>query len=128
MVVLSVVVQFRSLGSRFRVLRVGLGFLLAALDTGVDFLQTFADSLRDWWFGGQMVSGYAESLLVGGVLHVDDLAVRSFIRVGTLLDKHSVRVGIGEVLQVAGLFVDDVVTGLISAKGSKREVIWLQNV
>lgn len=116
MVVLAVVVKFRSLSSRFRVLRVRLGFLLATLDSGVDLLQTLADTFRDWWFGWQMVSGHTESLLVGGVLHVDDLSVGSFVRVGTLLNEHSVRVGIREVLKVAGFFVDNVVTGLIPSK------------
>lgn len=113
MIVLSVVVQLSPLGGRLRVFGIILALLLATSDSGVDLLQTLADALRDWWFGRQMVTGHSETLLVGGVLHVDDLPVGSLVRVGTLLDQHSVGVGVGEVLQIAGLFVDDIVAGLV---------------
>lgn len=112
MIVLPVVVQFSSLGSRFRVFGIIFALLLATSDSGVDLLQTLPDALGDWRFGWQVVTGHSEAPLVGGVLHVDDLTIGGFVRVGTLLYQDSIGVGV-EVLKVAGLLVDDVVSGLV---------------
>lgn len=60
-----------------------------------------------------MIAGGAESVLVGGVLNDDLLAVGSEIGVRTLLDESAAGTIFGDVLQVASLRGVDVVSGFV---------------
>uniref|UniRef100_A0A182QM68 Uncharacterized protein n=1 Tax=Anopheles farauti TaxID=69004 RepID=A0A182QM68_9DIPT len=68
--------------------------------------------LRNGGRSRKAIALHAETVLVGGVLHLDHLPVRCLVRVGALLHQNAVRIILGRIFQVAGLLVHDVIAGL----------------
>lgn len=116
LVVLAIVVQ---LGARLRRLgEVGvfaqtlLTSLLLQLDAGIDQVEALLNLLGHRGGSRDVVADRMETVLVGGVLHVDQLAVGGDIRVLAVLDEHAVGMLGVDVLDEAGLRLVDVVAGL----------------
>ena len=117
-VVLSVVVLASALLLFLGVLSgVGTGLSLVALTVQADSLVDLVESLLDlrghWGWGGDMVSGHLEALVVSGVLDGDHLTVGRDVGVGALLDEDTSGLLLGLVADVSVLGGQDLVSGLV---------------
>lgn len=86
------------------------------LNSGVDKVKAFLDLSGYWRRSREVVALDSESVLVGGVLHGDDLAIGSGVAVGTLLNQGGSLLVLTDSLQVTLFLGVDVVAGLIARK------------
>lgn len=96
---------------------VGTGLSLVTLTVQADSLVDLVESLLDlrghWGWGGNVISGGVEALVVSGVLNVDDLSLGGDVRVLALLDEDSSGQLLALVTDVSVLGGQDLVSGLV---------------
>jgi hypothetical protein len=110
----SQVVQSLSLFLVNGVVWIVLSALFLELDSLVDEVESGLDLGRDWRWSGQMISMNAEAVLISLVLNVDNLTVWAFVAVRSLLNESARWIVFTDVLEVAALLGQDVVSSFVT--------------